>query len=55
MSKVIQTADDSIIQENMLTVDHFLGYEEEFKFIEEHKEKYGVIPEEFIYWNKEAL
>lgn len=45
LSKVIQTADDSIIQDNMLTVDHFLGYEEEFKFIADHKEKYGVIPD----------
>lgn len=42
---MLQTSDDSIIQENMLTVDHFAGYEEEFKFIEEHKETYGNIPD----------
>ena len=45
MSKVLQTADDSIITDNLLTVEHFLGYEEEFKFIEEHKEKYGNVPD----------
>ena len=45
LSKVIQSRDDSIIEENLLTVDHFLGYENEFKFIQEHKEKYGNIPD----------
>ena len=29
----------------MLTVDYFLGYEDEYTFIDEHKEKYGNIPD----------
>lgn len=45
LNKVLQTADDSIIDDNMLTVEHFLGCEEEFKFIREHKEKYGNVPD----------
>lgn len=45
LSKVLQTSDDSIIVDNMLTKEHFLGYEEEFDFIDEHKQKYGNIPD----------
>ena len=45
LSKVINTGDDSILTDNMLTVDYFLGYEEEYTFIDEHKEKYGNIPD----------
>ena len=45
ISKVIQTSDDSIITDNLLTVDYFKGYEEEFKFIKEHKDLYGVVPD----------
>ena len=45
LSKVINTGDDSILTDNMLTVDYFLGYEDEYTFIDEHKEKYGNIPD----------
>lgn len=43
--KVLQEGSDDIIQENMLTAGHFVGFEEEFKFIQEHKERYGNIPD----------
>ena len=52
LSKILQTGDDSIIQENMLTVDHFIGYENEFAFIQEHKEKYGNIPDKETFLTK---
>ena len=45
LNKVLQSRDDSIIQNNLLTVEHFSGYEDEFTFIEEHKEKYGNVPD----------
>lgn len=45
LNKILQDKDDSIIESNMLTVDHFIGYEEEFNFIQEHKERYGNIPD----------
>jgi len=45
LSKVLQTRDDSIITDNLLTEDHFSEYREEFKFIEEHKDKYGNVPD----------
>ena len=34
LSKVIQTSDDSIITDNLLTRDHFLECQEEFDFID---------------------
>ena len=43
--KVLQDGNDDIIQENMLTEKHFVGYEDEFNFIQEHKERYGNIPD----------
>ena len=45
LNKVLQTADDSILDDNMLTVEYFTGYENEYKFIQEHKERYGNIPD----------
>lgn len=45
LSKVLQTADDSIIVDNMLTVEYFIGFEEEYNFIMEHKDKYGNVPD----------
>ena len=45
LNKVLASKDDSIITDNMLTVEHFPSFADEFKFIEEHKEKYGNIPD----------
>ena len=45
LSKVLQTADDSIIVDNMLTVEYFIGFEDEYNFIMEHKDKYGNVPD----------
>ena len=45
LSVVLNTADDRIITDNMLTRDYFLEYQDEFDFIMEHKEKYGNIPD----------
>ena len=45
ISKVLQTGDNSIIEENLLTADYFLGYENEYNFIQEHKDKYGNVPD----------
>ena len=45
LNKVLQTADDSILEDNMLSVDYFIGYEDEYNFIQKHKEKYGNVPD----------
>ena len=45
ISKVLQTADFNIIKKNLLTEDYFIEYQDEFKFIKEHIEKYGNVPD----------
>ncbi len=45
ISKVLQTSDDSILQDNLLTRDYFIGYEKEYDFIENHVNKYGNVPD----------
>ena len=52
LSYVLQNADDSILEDNQLTADYFLGYEEEYKFIREHKEKYGNVPDKETFLEK---
>lgn len=45
LSKVLQSGNDDILIENLLGVEHFVGYENEYKFIVDHKDKYGNIPD----------
>ena len=45
ISYILQNADDSILEDNQLTADYFVGYDDEYKFIREHKEKYGNVPD----------
>ena len=52
INKILQEADDSIIHDNLLTREHFIGWEQEFDFIEEHKDKYGNIPDKETFKNK---
>lgn len=49
LSKVLASKDLSIIENNLLTVDYFVGYEEEYNFIINHKTQYGVIPDEVTF------
>jgi len=63
LSKIIATKDFSIIENNCITEDYFkgpkdnkgndtVGYEEEFRFIKSHYEKYGNVPDETTFLNK---
>jgi hypothetical protein len=45
LNKILASGDDSIITDNMLGVEHFPSFANEFKFIEDHKERYGNIPD----------
>lgn len=45
ISRILQTQDYSIIEDNQLTVDFFNGYEEEYTFLKEHYEKYKQVPD----------
>jgi len=46
ISKIINTKDFSIVEDNLLTDEYFVGYEDEFNFIKSHFEKYGSVPDE---------
>ena len=52
ISKILQDGNNSIVEDNMLTKDFFVGYEDEFEFIEEHYAKYGNIPDTVTFLSK---
>jgi len=52
LSKILDTHDDSIIDNNSLTIDYFKGYEEPYSFIQEHKHQYGNIPDKATFLSK---
>lgn len=58
ISKIIQTSDLSIYEDNLFTPDYFIGYEKEIQFILDHKEKYGNVPDKetflFHFTNEEG-
>lgn len=45
ISKILESKDNSIVEENFLTVDYFVGYEKEFTYIQDHVQKYGNVPD----------
>lgn len=45
ISKILSTKDVSILQNNGLTRDYFVGYEAEWDFINDHVVKYGAVPD----------
>ena len=45
ISKVLNTKDYSIVSNNLLTEDYFIGYESEYNFIKNHYEKFGNVPD----------
>ena len=45
ISKILATQDISIVKDNLLTVEYFPEYAEEFEFIMDHYEKYGNVPD----------
>lgn len=52
LSKVINTSDFSIIENNSLTRDLFSGYENEFDFITEHYKQYNCVPDKATFLSK---
>ena len=45
LSKVIASKDISFLEDNILTVDYFVGFEDEYNFIIDHYKKYGNVPD----------
>lgn len=52
LSKVLATHDNSIIEDNMLSEEYFVGYEEQYNFIENHVKQYGNVPDEATFLAK---
>lgn len=46
LNKILVTGSVGIVQNNAITVDYFMGYEDEYNFIIDHYEKYGNVPDD---------
>ena len=52
ISKILATKDLSIIENNLLTRDYFVGYEGEYDFILQHTKEYGSVPDKVTFLSK---
>lgn len=52
ISKILATQDTSILDNNLLTEDYFVGYEDEIKFILNHNREYGRVPDKATFLSK---
>jgi len=52
LNKVVQTHDYSIIEDNQLTEDYFLEYEDEYTFLKDHMKQYGNVPDKATFLAK---
>ena len=52
ISKILASGDYSIIRDNDLTADFFVGYTNEFNFIREHIDEYGNVPDTVTFLEK---
>lgn len=52
ISKILNTHDDSILENNLLTIDYFKGYEEQYTYIQDHKKQYGNIPDKATFLSR---
>ena len=49
ISKVLLNQDDEFLQNNNITDEYFVGYEDEIEFIENHKKEYGNVPDKLTF------
>ena len=52
ISKILATQDLSIVENNLLTADYFVGYEDEYNYLIEHKKVYGNVPDKATFLSK---
>ena len=45
LSKIVESHDYSIVENNLLTKEYFTGYEDVFEYIENHYRQYGNVPD----------
>jgi len=51
LNKILQTGDYSLVLLNNLNEEYFPGYSSEFKFIKNHFEKFGSVPDRLTFLN----
>lgn len=52
ISKILATKDSSILEDNLLTRDFFVGYENELDYIIQHEKEYGSVPDKATFLSK---
>ena len=52
ISKILATKDLSIIENNLLTEDYFVGYTDEYNYILSHNKEYGSVPDKATFLSK---
>ena len=52
LSKILQTGNNDIVEDNLLDESYFVGYEEEFNFIQNHVKEYGNVPDKATFLSK---
>ena len=52
INKILQTQDFSLVADNSLTAENFVGYEQEFEFIKNHYDTYGKVPDKATFLDK---
>lgn len=52
ISKILATKDSSILEDNLLTRDYFVGYENEYDFLVQHEKEYGAVPDKATFLSK---
>lgn len=52
ISKCLATQDLSIIENNLLSKDYFVGYEDEYVYLVQHKKDYGNVPDKATFLSK---
>lgn len=45
ISKILNTQDNTIVEDNLLGVEYFIGYENEYNFIQDHIHQFGNVPD----------
>ena len=51
LSKILASGSNSIVEDNLLTEEYFVGYEAEFNFIQDHVRDYGNVPDKATFFS----
>lgn len=52
LSKILETQDISILENNNITEEYFVGYEDEYAFIKSHLTEFGNVPDKATFLSK---